>query len=162
MSQNNVESGGAPAWLFSFVDLAFLMLIAMTLVAAEKAGAPEIGEMAIPRIGEEASKELSSGMAGEFWQLRVHPPSQYDDGTLEPPFELKRTRGGAQAEEGVLVDKVDLRERLIVIKDQGSQKPLLAPHEDSRSQDLLDAAGLIEEYWPSPRRALVARLLEER
>jgi len=162
MSQANVESGGAPAWLFSFVDLAFLMLIAMTLVAAEKAGAPDLGEMAVPRIGEKASKELSSGMAGEFWQLRVHPPSQYDDGSLEPPFELKLTSGGALGEEGVLVDKNDLRERLATIKEQGAQKPLLAPHEDSRSQDLLDAAGLIEEHWPSPRRALVARLLEER
>jgi hypothetical protein len=160
MSQQNVEQGGAPSWLFSFVDLAFLMLIAMTLVAAESASAPELGEMAIPRISEKASKELSSGMAGEFWQLRVHPPSQYEDGTLEPPFELLLASGGSQAAEAVLVDKDDLRDRLAEIQERGAQKPLLAPHEDSRSQDLLDAAGLIEEYWPSPRRALVARLLE--
>lgn len=162
MSRENVEQGGAPAWLFSFVDLAFLMLIAMTLVAAEKAGAPDIGEMAIPRIGEKASQDLSAGMAGEFWQLRVHPPSQYDDGTLEPPFELKLTSGGVLQAEAELVDKAELQERLAAIKRDGAQKPLLAPHEDSRSQDLLDAAGLVEEYWPSRRRALVARLLEER
>ena len=162
MANDNVEQGGAPAWLFSFVDLAFLMLIAMTLVAAEKAGAPDIGEMAVPRIGEKQSTELNAGMAGEFWQLRVHPPSQYDDGTLEPPFELTLKTGGVQNEEAELVDKAELAKRLASIKDGGAQKPLLAPHEDSRSQDLLDAAGLIEEHWPSPRRALVARLLEER
>lgn len=162
MARENVEQGGAPAWLFSFVDLAFLMLIAMTLVAAEKAGAPDIGEMAIPRIGEEASRELAGGMAGEFWQLRVHPPSLYDDGTLEPPFELLLSAGGAGREAGELVDKDALRERLVAIQRRGARKPLLAPHEDSRSQDMLDAAALIEEYWPSPRRALVARLMEER
>jgi hypothetical protein len=162
MSNNNVEQGGAPAWLFSFVDLAFLMLIAMTLVAAEKAGAPDIGEMAVPRIGEKASQELAAGSAGEFWQLRVHPPSQYEDGSLEPPFELKLTGGGALGEEAELVDKDELDVRLAALHQKGAQKPLLAPHEDSRSQDLLDAAALIEEYWPSPRRALVARLLEER
>ena len=162
MSKQNVEQGGAPAWLFSFVDLAFLMLIAMTLLAAEKSGLPDIGEMAIPKIGEKQSQELNAGMAGEFWQLRIHPPSQYDDGTLEPPFELKLAAGGALGEEAELVDKDELARRLEQIHSAGAQKPMLAPHEDSRSQDLLDAAGLIEEHWPSPRRALVARLLEER
>jgi hypothetical protein len=162
MSQENVEQGGAPAWLFSFVDLAFLMLIAMTLVAAENAAAPDLGEMAVPRIGEKASKELGAGTAGEFWQVRVHPPSQYEDGSLEPPFELKLGSGVALGDEAEMLDKDDLRTRLETIHARGSQKPLLAPHEDSRSQDLLDAAALIEEYWPSPRRALVARLLEER
>ncbi len=165
MAQDNVEKGGAPSWLFSFVDLAFLMLIAMTLVAAEKAAAPDLGEMAIPKIGEKDSKELNAGNAGEFWQLRVHPPSQYEDGSLEPPFELKLASGAAAGElgeEAELYDKDDLRERIAQIHRDGAQKPLLAPHEDSRSQDLLDAAALIEEYWPSPRRALVARLLEER
>ena len=162
MSQSNVEQGGAPSWLFSFVDLAFLMLIAMTLVAADKSGAPDLGEMAVPRIGEKASKELAGGLGGEYWQLRVHPPSQYEDGTLEPPFELLLTSGGTLGAEGELVDKDDLQTRLAKIHEQGAPKPLLAPHEDSRSQDLLDAAGLIEEYWPSRRRALIARLMEER
>ena len=32
--------GGAPAWLFSFVDLAFLMLIAMTQLAPDPGAKP--------------------------------------------------------------------------------------------------------------------------
>ncbi len=159
---DRVEKGGAPVWLFSFVDLAFLMLIAMTLVATEKAGAPDLGEMAVPKIGEEASKEFTGGAAGKLWQLRVQPPSQYDDGTLEPPFELRLAGGDALGDEAEMLDKNALRDALRALHGQGVDKPLLAPHEDSRSQDLLDAAGLIEQYWPSPRRALVARLLEER
>jgi hypothetical protein len=157
----SVEKGGAPSWLFSFVDLAFLMLIAMTLVASDKAGAPDLGEMAVPRIAEEATKELAGGMAVKAWQLRVHPPSQYDDGTLEPPFELLLTSGGTLGAEGDMLDKHGLRAKLLLLHEQRVAKPLLAPHEDSRSQDMLDAAGMIEQYWPSRRRALVARLMED-
>ncbi len=160
MSLESVEKGGAPAWLFSFVDLAFLMLIAMILVASDKAGAPELGEMAVPRISEDASKELAGGMAGKAWQLRVHPPIQNDDDTLEPPFELLEAGPGVISASGDLLDKDGLREKLVQLHEEGIVKPLLAPHEDSRSQDMLDAAGMIERYWPSPRRTLVARLME--
>lgn len=160
MSQESVEKGGAPSWLFSFVDLAFLMLIAMTLVASDKAGAPDLGEMAVPRIGEEASKELAGGMAGKAWQLRVHPPVQNEDGSLEPPFELVEAGPAVIGVEGELLDKQGLRDKLAKLEEDGVSKPLLAPHEDSRSQDMLDAAGMIEHYWPGPRRALVARLME--
>ncbi len=160
MSQNSVEQGGAPSWLFSFVDLAFLMLIAMILIASDKAGAPELGEMAVPRIGEEASKELAGGLAGKAWQLRVHQPIQNEDGTLEPPFELLEAGPGVIGAEGDLLDKDGLREKLVQLHEEGVAKPLLAPHEDSRSQDMLDAAGMIEQYWPGPRRALIARLME--
>ena len=161
MSKESGEQGGAPSWLFSFVDLAFLMLIAMTLVASDKAGAPDLGEMAVPRIAEKASKELAGGMAAKAWQLRVHPPVQDDDGSLEPPFELLVAGSALVGAEGDLLDKQELERRLVALEDEGVGKPLLAPHEDSRSQDMLDAAGLIETYWPSPRRALVARLMEE-
>jgi hypothetical protein len=159
--KDSVEKGGAPSWLFSFVDLAFLMLIAMTLVASDKAGAPDLGEMAVPRIGEKSTKELAGGVAGKAWQLRVHPPVQNEDGSLEPPFELLLTGGGTLGAEGDLIDKSGLEEKLAALEDEGAAKPLLAPHEDSRSQDMLDAAALIESHWPSPRRALVARLMEE-
>ena len=38
------------------------------------------------------------------------------------------------------------------------EKPMLAPHEDSRSQDMLAAAALLEEMWPGRRRAAVQRV----
>jgi hypothetical protein len=45
-----------------------------------------------------------------------------------------------------------------VLRAERADKPLLAPHADARSQDLLDAVELIEEAWPSRRRATVARV----
>jgi hypothetical protein len=159
MSHEAVENGGAPAWLFSFLDLAFLMLIAMTMVPTAEESRPDLGEMTVPRIGEEASEELA-GSAAKAWQVRVHPPVQSPDGSLEPPFEVLLAGAGALGDGGDLLDKARLDARLDALLADGVARPLLAPHEDSRSQDLLDAVALIEARWPSPRRALVARLME--
>ena len=48
----NHSEGGAPAWLFSFVDLAFLMLIAMIQLAPDPGSRiPNLGEMIVPKVG---------------------------------------------------------------------------------------------------------------
>jgi hypothetical protein len=151
----STEEGGAPSWLFSFVDLAFLMLIGMTLMASDYAGAPDLGQMSIPKIGEEASSDIVAG-TGEIWQLRVHPTVVALDGTREAPFEL--TTGGDAGSAPMRLDQESLARELAALEAGGGGKPLLAPHEDSRSQDFLDAAALIEEHWPSRRRTLVSRL----
>jgi hypothetical protein len=149
--------GGAPAWLFSFVDLAFLMLIAMTILASQNAGAPDFGEMQVPRIGEEKSDGLAAGR-GEVLQLRVHAMDE------QAPFELILTGTMIDASEPTGADlrlELDaLDAALVAAHAAGAPKPLLAPHEDSRSQDLLDAASSIEALWPSQRRAVVARLAD--
>ena len=77
------------------------------------------------------------------------------------PFEL--TQPGAEIPTPeTLQDAGELRVRLASLHAEGTAKPLLAPHEDSRSQDLLDAVGMLEELWPSGRRATIARLLANR
>ena len=145
-------TSSAPSWLFSFVDLAFLLLIAMTQIADPNA--PELGEMLVPRIQRDATGNLPTA-AGDAWQLRVHPPAR--DGVS--PFELVHGPADTPAER---LDEPGLRARLGELSDSGARKPLLAPHEDSRSQDLLDAAAAIEEKWPDRRRVLVGRRLAAR
>lgn len=148
-------SDGAPAWLFSFVDLAFLMLIAMTQLGRDvRPDAPDLGEMVVPRIGVETTTDLATG-SSEAWQLRVHPRAEHSDGT----FELVRAGGspdGLRSES--FEDVAGLRARLAELEAARGQRPLLAPHQDSRSQDMLDAAALLEEIWPGRRRVTVARL----
>ena len=57
----NQTDGSAPAWLFSFVDLAFLMLIAMTQLAPDpSAKIPNLGEMIVPRVTAAAATELGN------------------------------------------------------------------------------------------------------
>ena len=57
--QDNGES--APSWLFSFLDLALLMLVAMTQLAPDTPPEiPNLGQMVVPRIGEAGSDELAA------------------------------------------------------------------------------------------------------
>lgn len=148
--------GGAPAWLFSFVDLAFLMLIAMTQLAPDPgAKIPDLGEMIVPRVGAAATTEVSTA-AAESWQLRVHPP----DDAAESPFELVRFVDGVAANEGERIEETALRQQLAGLKDGRGTRPMLAPHQDSRSQDMLEAAAMLEELWPARRRAAVQRVFD--
>ena len=48
-----------------------------------------------------------------------------------------------------------LLQQLGRLQEAHAEKPLLAPHQDSRSQDLLDAIAAIEERWPDGRRTAV-------
>lgn len=143
-------SGHAPAWLFAFVDLAFLLLIAMTQLGASP-DILDVGDMVLPRIGDEMAPELARA-ARDLWQLRVHPPAEATE-----PFEL-----GMAGEAGARVGAEQLRTRLGELHAASEAKPLLAPHADSRSQDFLSAVELLEEIWPSRRRAAVERVFPRR
>ena len=140
-----VESANAPSWLFSFVDLAFLLLIAMTQLVVPDA--PQLGEILLPQVDRDSADSVSKG-AGAAWQVRVHPPAGV------PPFELLPP---GVADAGERLERKALLTRIAELRGEGVAKPLLAPHQDSRSQDLLDAATAIEQVWPQNRRATVAR-----
>ena len=147
---------GAPAWLFSFVDLAFLMVIAMTQLAPDSgANIPNLGEMIVPRVNATASTEMN-GSAAEVWQLRVHPPEK----EAESPYELVRVVEGVAQDQGERIVSDELKMQLASLKSGAGLKPMLAPHEDSRSQDMLEAAAMLEELWPGRRRAAVSRVFD--
>ena len=146
-----------PAWLFSFVDLAFLLLIAMTQVAADAGRTPDLGEIIVPRIDAGTIEDLPRA-ASQAWQLRIHPPAAVPAEEPAHPFELVRGPSGDQPKR---IDTILLGERLAQLAATGAAKPLLAPHEDSRSRDLLDAVALLEDHWPSAasrRRAAVTKV----
>lgn len=148
----------APAWLFSFVDLAFLLLIALTQLGPDGGGiALDLGEIAVPRVRAESLATLPAG-AAERWQLRVHPPRA----ALAGPFEL--VGPGAASDPG-LSERLDagaLRQRLASLHELGVQRPLLAPHENSLSQDLLDAVAQLEKHWSSQRRVTASSVYARR
>jgi len=148
--------GAAPTWLFSFVDLAFLMLIAMTQLAPDRDSAvPNLGEMLVPKVSAAAATELGNA-ATESWQLRVHPPEASATG----PYELVWFVGGEAQGGETRIFEEDLRVELLALKNDQIAKPMLTPHADSRSQDMLEAAALIEEMWPGRRRATVRRIFD--
>ncbi len=137
------SAGNAPAWLFAFVDLAFLLLLGMTQL--QSSSPADFGEIVVPRIGSEQSELLATG-SERRWQIRIHPA--HDSAPL--PYELVDGEGVASwlAADG-------LRSRLAELGHRDTQRPLLAPHADARSEDLLQAVALIEEQWPGRRRGVV-------
>ncbi len=148
MSASDQSAHGAPVWLFSFVDLAFLLLIALTQAQSAQKAAVDLGELVIPKIKAEAEGMPAS--APVAWQLRVHPK---EEGKASP-FELvaPSSPGG----DGTRISEDALRARLVGLAKSGAPRPVLAPHADSRSEDLLTAVNLVEEGWPQRRRATVA------
>jgi hypothetical protein len=143
------DSSNAPSWLFSFVDLAFLLLIAMTQLAQDAIPpAPDLGSIVLPQIDEQAKRALPSE-AHERWQVRVHPDEP--DGN---PFEVAFLSEGGMAP-GERLAHAGLVRELARLEKEGIRKPLLAPHEDSRSQDMLDAVAALETLWPGKRQAAI-------
>jgi hypothetical protein len=146
MAATDQSVHGAPVWLFSFVDLAFLLLIALTQMQAGKQTAVELGEIVVPKITTESEGMPAS--APVAWQLRVHPK----DEAQASPFELLNPRDPGTQER---ISESALRARLAELARRGDARPVLAPDADSRSQDLLTAVSLVEESWPDRRRATV-------
>ena len=77
------HDGSSHAWLFSFIDLAFLLLMVMSQLADPNAG-PPLGEILVPKIDAPDARPVRTA-ARASWQLRVHPTS---DGL--PAFELSQ------------------------------------------------------------------------
>jgi hypothetical protein len=138
------HDGHGHAWLFSFVDLAFLLLMVMSQLADPNAG-PPLGEIVVPAIEAPDARPLRVA-ARPAWQLRVHPKT---DGL--PPYELTRPEGEA----GPRIDRDALRVELAKLHAEGAGKPLLAPHADSRSEDMLEALAALVADWASGRPAAV-------
>jgi hypothetical protein len=142
----STQTHTAPSWLFSFVDLAFLLLLAVTQLGSdERANAVDLGGVAVPRINGDVTSALA-GDAHARWQLRVHPAG---DGFA--PFEL--ILSGSDPSERI--EATELEARLFGLRQSGVAQPLLAPHADSRSQDLLEAVSLLEATWGKGRTATV-------
>ncbi len=138
------HDGASQAWLFSFVDLAFLLLMVMSQLADPNAG-PPLGEIVVPRIEAPDARPVRVA-ARVAWQLRVHPV----DG--QPPYEVIHP----EAEPGPRLDREALRAELARLHGEGIGKPLLAPHADSRSEDLLEALAALEAEWAGTRRTAVS------
>jgi len=150
----------APVWLFSFVDLAFLLLIAFTQIGPEAdASDLVIGQIDVPQI-KSAAAPLTANEAWASWQLRVHPLARNDqEGESRAPFELIEpgvaTAPGATEKPPITIDATELAAHLQLLRSRQLGKPVLAPHRDSLSEDLLIAVGLLEDVWIGDRSVTV-------
>jgi hypothetical protein len=154
----------APIWLFSFVDLAFLLLIAFTQIGRDSAATSlDIAELEIPRIGG-VSDALTRSPDAAPWQLRVHPTALLGDAGEDlsdrTPFELiepgRRGSKNGDASGFTQVNAEELAAHLEVLRTRRVARPVLAPHRDSRAEDLLVAVDLLEDVWQAGRGVTVS------
>jgi len=144
----------APIWLFSFVDLAFLLLIAFTQIGPRQdTESFDLAMLEIPRIhGPGTPLDVPAPEA--TWQLRVHPvPTPIDDAVAHAPYFL--IEPGVDPEAAPPQDVATLSESLAVLDRRGATKPVLAPHRDARAEDLLVAVALLDETWGGTRTTAV-------
>jgi hypothetical protein len=143
------------AWLFGFTDLAFLLLISLSLIPSAPEDIPvHFSLMDVP--GVPANPNLTPlKRLNEMWELHVygekpevHPKpfklvgSKIDQGGPKP-FYAKYLQG-----DELLGELQKLRERNI--------RPILLPAKTSLSHDFLFAAGAIARAWDNtPSKTVV-------
>ena len=140
-------------WLFSFADLAFLLLIAFTQASTIGKKPISIGEMTLPKVVDSPSVELMPREA-RLYQVRVHKPSE--EGVA--PFQLVTVMADGVEHPGDRVSAKELESVLAALQAGGAAKPVLVPDEDSLSKDLLLAMSLIDDTWGGSRTVTVERI----
>ena len=141
-------------WLFSFADLAFLLLIAFTQASTIGKKPVHIGEMTIPKVVDAPSiSSLNQPIVS--YQIRVLKP------TIPETFayQMVKVQGDTVEPDMNLMDAQSLSDRLTTMKLEGKSRPMLVPDHFSLSKDTLMAMALIEKvYDDSEKRVTVQKV----
>lgn len=138
-----MKNTNGQTWLFSFTDLAFLLLISLSTIPVADSVTIRFSEMDVPVVPE--SNQLGAlGQLGEVWELQVL--SVTDD--LLAPYKIMRSGLGSPADgaEVMLLSAEELIPALEKLKARNIQ-PILLPEKTSLTQDLLYAAGSMAKVW---------------
>jgi hypothetical protein len=130
-------------WLFSFTDLAFLLLISLSTLPSLEKVTIRFAEMNVPVVPD--SRQLAPvEHLREVWELQVYPVS----GKHPVPYRI--VRGGLGSQSGEVSELLLAPEELVPALESLRQKniqPLLLPEKSSLSQDFLFAAGALARVW---------------
>ncbi|MGK2907109.1 MAG: hypothetical protein ACSLFH_12275 [Desulfuromonadales bacterium] len=137
------------AWLFAFSDLAFLLLISLSLIPSAPDIALRLSEMKLPEVPDSRNLQPVAERK-ELWELQVLEVT----GDITSPFRLKR----AGETEGMMLDESNLIPALEELQ-QKQIMPVLLPEKTSISQDFLFAvAGLAKVWSAEDSRTIVSPL----
>lgn len=132
-------------WLFSFTDLAFLLLISLSAIPSAEKVTIRFAEMNVPVVPD--SRQLAPvEQLREVWELQVYPVSG------EHPVPYRIVQGGLGSVPGggseLLLGPEELVPALESLRQRNIQ-PMLLPEKRSLSQDFLFAAGALARVWSS-------------
>ena len=146
-------------WLFCFTDLAFLLLISLSLIPS----APEepyihFALMEVPGVPENPNLAPLK-QSDEHWELHVyggypvnHPKPFKLIGKVPEP-------SGVRTITDKYLEKDELLGELLLLRDQGI-RPLLIPSKSSLSHDFLFAAGAIARTWDGAKSKAIVKSLD--
>lgn len=142
-------------WLFSFTDIAFLLLIILSLIPSAPGNIfIHFSEMNIPDVPSNPNMQPVKP-SRNAWELRVHPKSKEHP----TPFELVKIgmdQGKVKSLYSKYVDRNNLFGGLEALRKLNI-RPMLMPEKTSLSQDFLFAAGAIASVWTSRNARVVVR-----
>lgn len=138
-------------WLFSFTDIAFLLLLVWTQLARlDTANAP-VAEMRLPAPTVAKNPEIAPLKAEkDYRQLLIEKHS-------DKPFRLTRIVGGNEVSRSDPMSLADLNAALPVVFNERKSppRPVIVPLPESFSSDLLQAAALVSKLWNGKGGAVV-------
>jgi hypothetical protein len=138
-------------WLFSFTDIAFLLLLVWTQLARMNTANTPVAEMQLPAPIVANNPELTA-LKGDkdYRQLLIDKHS-------DRPYRLTRIVGGNEVSRSNPLSLVELNFALRVVFTERKvpPRPVVVPLPESYSSDLLQAAALVSRQWNTKGSAVV-------
>ena len=138
-------------WLFSFTDIAFLLLMVFTQLSQLKTDKTTVAEMRLPAPVVVKNPDLSSRQpAREYRQVLV-------DRHSDRPFRLTRVVGGDEKmrSEPLSLDELSASLRTALKERTAEPRPVVVPLPESYSSDLLQATAVVGSIWNEGGSAVV-------
>lgn len=127
-------------WLFSFADLAFILVLALSLMPQQQ---NEIAQLKMAQVTKNTSMKRLS-VSQNVW--RVHITHNLDS---EWPILLEEwdAETNKWRPKGYVNDAKSLSDKLVQLKNQ-QIVPSFSVDKDSQSGDMLQALSLVQNVWP--------------
>ncbi len=138
-------------WLFSFTDVAFLLLLVWTQLARMSSPTAPVAEMQLPAPVVANNPELTALKSDkDHRQVLIEKHS-------DRPYRLTRIVGGNEISRSDPMSFAELNAALQGVFNErtGAPRPVVVPLPESYSSDLLQAAALVSKRWNEKGTAVV-------
>ena len=141
-------------WLFSFTDVAFLLLLVWTQLARMNTSATPVAEMQLPAPVVAKNPELTTLKAEkDYRQVLIEKHS-------DKPYRLTRIIKGNEASRSdpMSFEELDAALQVVLNERKGQPRPVIVPLPESFSSDLLQATALVSKRWNIEKGSAVVHL----
>ena len=138
-------------WLFSFTDIAFLLLLVYTQLARMSTNDAPVAEMRLPAPVVVKNPDLASMKAvRDYHQVLVGKHS-------DKPYQLVHIIAGKETSQSAAMSFEELSATLqaLLSAEKRQSRPVVVPLPESFSSDLLQSTALVGKLWSEAGSAVV-------